>query len=268
MGERGREDPLFFITADGMTDTTTSDDLNEPRLIRETGVGARVAAAIEGPLIGMGYRLVRVKISAQHGCTVQIMAERPDGSMTVADCEAVSRAISPILDVDDPIERAYFLEISSPGIDRPLVRGGDFVKWAGHEAKLETGLPVAGRKRHRGLIVAADAETVTVHRLDAKADENPRYDIPLVDLSDARLVLTDDLIAESLRRGKRPMIEDTHDDVPAEGDASDANGEAPDPVDDTTPSRTAHQPFRPKRGPGRFKKSNAEDGAGPILKRR
>jgi ribosome maturation factor RimP len=105
-------------------------DLNEPRLVTETGVAARVGTIVDPVLRDIGYRLVRVKISAQNGCTVQIMAERPDGSMTVEDCEAVSRAVSPALDVDDPLDRAYHLEISSPGIDRPLVRVSDFARWA------------------------------------------------------------------------------------------------------------------------------------------
>ena len=99
---------------------------SEPRLITEPGLPARVAAIAEPVIEQLGYRLVRVRVSAAEGCTVQIMAERPDGSMTVEDCESVSRALSPVLDVADPIERAYRLEISSPGIDRPLVRKSDF----------------------------------------------------------------------------------------------------------------------------------------------
>ena len=100
--------------------------LDEPRLIVDHGVAARVGAVVEPALRDLGYRLVRVRVTGVNGCTVQIMAERPDGAMTVDDCEAVSRAVSPALDVDDPVGRAYHLEISSPGIDRPLVRAGDF----------------------------------------------------------------------------------------------------------------------------------------------
>src|SRR6202790_1227279 len=92
----------------------------EPRLIIEPGRAARVAAIVEPVLAGLGFRLVRVRISGLAGCTVQIMAERPDGTMAIEDCEATSRALSPVLDVADPIESAYQLEISSPGIDRPL----------------------------------------------------------------------------------------------------------------------------------------------------
>ena len=98
---------------------------------------------------------VRVRISAQNGCTLQIMAERPDGTMNVEGCEEISQAVSPALDVDDPIQAAYHLEVSSPGIDRPLVRASDFERWAGHLAKIDTSEPVAGRKRFRGILRGA-----------------------------------------------------------------------------------------------------------------
>ena len=99
-----------------MDDTVDTVARTEPRLITEQGVGARIAAIAAPVLEGLGYRLVRVRMSGMAGCTVQIMAERPDGTMTIEDCEAVSRALSPVLDVEDPIDRAYRLEISSPGI--------------------------------------------------------------------------------------------------------------------------------------------------------
>lgn len=137
-------------------------DLSEKRLVREAGVAARVAQAIEGPLQGLGFRLVRVKMSNINGCTVQIMAERPDGSFTIDDCEAVSRAISPILDVDDPVGGAYNLEVSSPGIDRPLVRISDFARWVGYEAKVELSPPLDGRKRFRGILGVPDLDRQTV----------------------------------------------------------------------------------------------------------
>ena len=106
-------------------------------------------------LRAIGFRLVRVRLSAQNGLTLQIMAERDDGTMTVEDCEAVSRAVSPVLDVEDPIDKAYHLEVSSPGIDRPLVRKSDFARWAGHVVKIETSILVADRKRFRGKIAEA-----------------------------------------------------------------------------------------------------------------
>src|SRR5437762_9487239 len=123
-----------------MTDpTAVSQDIDllaEPRLVVEPGVAARVSA-VAGPVLqGLGYRLVRIKISAEAGCTVQIMAERPDGTMQLEDCETISRALSPVLDIADPIEKAYRLEISSPGIDRPLVRRSDFEGYGGHLVKI------------------------------------------------------------------------------------------------------------------------------------
>jgi ribosome maturation factor RimP len=171
------------------------------RLITETGVAARVAAIAEPVLDDLGYQLVRAKISGQDGCTVQIMAERDDGTMTVEDCEAVSRALSPVLDVEDPVERAYRLEISSPGMDRPLVRAEDFARWAGHEAKVEMTAPVGGRKRFRGLIRAVEDGALRLELADAREGEDRLVRLPLADLAEARLVLTDDLVRESLRRG-------------------------------------------------------------------
>ncbi|HYF53173.1 MAG TPA: ribosome maturation factor RimP [Salinarimonas sp.] len=190
----------------------------DPRLITETGVGARVAAIVEPVLDDLGYRLVRVKISGTNGCTVQIMAERPDGTMTVDDCEAVSRAVSPALDVDDPLDRAYHLEVSSPGIDRPLVRAGDFERWVGHEARIEMSVPQDGRKRFRGLVRGSDDGHALVEIPKAGEVEAFTARLPLRDVAEARLVLTDDLIRETLRRGGRPgEATDTHtDEAPPE----------------------------------------------------
>ena len=174
----------------------------EARVITETGVAARVAMMIEPVIENLGYRLVRVRVTGANGCTVQIMAEKPDGTMLVDDCEAVSQAVSPVLDLDDPIGAAHYLEISSPGIDRPLVRASDFERWAGHDAKVETAAPVMGRKRFRGLLRGVKDKAALLQRTDAKADEEALVAIPLSEIGEARLVLTDELIAESLRRGK------------------------------------------------------------------
>ena len=171
-------------------------------MIVENGVAARVAELIEAPIEDLGYRLVRVRVSGLNGCTVQIMAERPDGTMSVDDCEAVSRAISPILDLEDPVDRAYHLEISSPGIDRPLVRPSDFTRWADYDVKIETKLPVHGRKRFKGVILGAAEGAVVIERDDPGKDEDARVAIPLADINEARLILTDELIRESLRRDK------------------------------------------------------------------
>lgn len=189
-----------------MTDPTAAtvdiDLLSEPRLVVEPGAAARVSA-VAGPVLqGMGYRLVRIKISGEQGCTVQIMAERPDGTMQIDDCEAISKALSPVLDVADPIERAYRLEISSPGIDRPLVRRSDFERYAGYLVKIEMAVAHQGRKRFRGLLGAVDGDAVHLTRDDGRKDEDPQVLLVMEDIADARLVLTDELIAESMRRGK------------------------------------------------------------------
>src|SRR5450830_685571 len=131
-------------------DLSAAPNETEPRLIVESGLPARVATIAEPVIESLGYRLVRVKVAASEGCTVQIMAERPDGSMKVEDCETISRALSPVLDVADPIERAYRLETSSPGIDRPLVRKSDMERYAAQLVKSEMESPVDGRKRLRG----------------------------------------------------------------------------------------------------------------------
>ncbi len=190
-----------------MTDPTPgsveTDLLAEPRLVVEPGAAARVSA-VAGPVLqGMGYRLVRIKISGEAGCTVQIMAERPDGSMQIEDCEAISRALSPVLDVADPIDRAYRLEISSPGIDRPLVRRSDFERFTGHLVKVEMAVAHEGRKRFRGMLDGVEGDAVRLHRDDAKAGEEADVLLTMEDIAEARLVLTDELIAESMRRGKK-----------------------------------------------------------------
>ena len=185
-----------------MTEPTAADLLREPRLIVEPGLAARVSAVAEPVLQGMGYRLVRIKISGEAGTTVQVMAERPDGTMNIDDCEAVSRALSPVLDVADPIDRAYRLEISSPGIDRPLVRRSDFERHLGHVAKIEMAVAEHGRKRFRGALIAVEGGALRLRRDDAKADEPADVLLAIDRIGEARLVLTDALIAESLKRGK------------------------------------------------------------------
>src|ERR1700690_2535165 len=140
----------------------------EPRLIAEPGLSARVAVVAEPVIETLGYRLGRAKGSPADGCTLPIMAERPDGSMNVEDCETVSRALSPVLDMADLIERAYRLEISSPGIDRPLVRKSDFDRYAGNVAKVEMAVAHQGRKRFRGTLGGVEGDAVRLHRDDAR----------------------------------------------------------------------------------------------------
>jgi ribosome maturation factor RimP len=189
-----------------MTDPTAgsvdADLLAEPRLVVEPGVAARVSAVATPVLQGMGYRLVRIRISGEAGCTVQIMAERPDGTMQLEDCEAISKALSPVLDVADPIDRAYRLEISSPGIDRPLVRRSDFERFDGHLVKIEMAVAHQGRKRFRGTLGGVEGNAVRLHRDDTRAGEDADVLLMMEDIAEARLVLTDELIAESMRRGK------------------------------------------------------------------
>lgn len=204
-------------------------DLAEPRLIQETGVAARVATLAGPVLADLGYRVVRVKISTNQDVTLQIMAEKADGTMTVDDCEKASMALSPVLDLEEPLTQAYRLEMSSPGIDRPLVRLSDFVRGIGHEARMETGSLHFGRKRFRGWIEGVDGADrdamIRLRRIDAKADEEADVVLPVSDIEEARLVLTEALIREALRAGKA-TLEEPED----EGEAAAA----------------------PRRGPGRF----------------
>lgn len=208
-----------------MTDTA------EKRVVTESGVAARVAAIIEPVIEDLGYVLVRVKVSGLNGCTLQVMAERPDGSMSVDDCEVISQGISPVLDVEDPIDRAYHLEVSSPGIDRPLVRASDFQRWADYEAKVELSALVAGRRKYRGMLRGVDDGHVLIERLDARPDEERMSRLPLGDILEARLLLTDAVIAEALRREKlaRRDLGEPESDDDADGDeaATTAEDEAP-----------------------------------------
>ncbi len=231
--------------------------LDEARFVSETGAAARIAHVAQPVLADLGYRLVRVKLSAQDGMTVQIMAERPDGSMTVNDCEAVSAALSPVLDVEDVVSQTYRLEISSPGIDRPLVRASDFRRALGQEARVELRIGIEGRKRFRGLIGAVEGDggeaSVKFQRNDAKPDEATDAILPLRDIAEAKLVLTEALIRESLRAAKATLAE-TDD---AQGEGGDAEGE-------DTEGALKPQPGLPERGPGRFAARNAAK-AKPLL---
>lgn len=197
------------------------------RIVKEEGLEARIASIIEPAIEQIGYRLVRVRISGLNGMTVQIMAERPDGTMSVDGCEEVSRAIGPVLDVEDPIERAYHLEVSSPGIDRPLVRSGDFETWAGFLMKLETSRLIGERKRFRGKIVKVAESGITIERDQPAYGEPSSVDIPFDAIGEARLILTDDLIQAALKadkaarkaRGEVAVEEDEAEDAQEENGA-------------------------------------------------
>ncbi|MDD9911128.1 MAG: ribosome maturation factor RimP [Ahrensia sp.] len=175
-----------------------ADIAHGDRIVREEGLDACIAAIVAPVIEDLGFRLVRARMMQHNGLTMQIMAERPDGTISINDCESISRAVSPVLDVADPVSQAYNLEVSSPGIDRPLVRRSDFETWAGHVAKIETAYLVEGRKRFRGRLIAVEGDDVVLRR-DAE-EGNQR--VPLLAISSAHLVLTDDLIREALKRDK------------------------------------------------------------------
>ena len=184
------------------------------RFLRETGVAAEIATIVEPVLEDLGFRLVRVKVQGGGGTAdkiVQLMAERPDGSITIDDCETISKQVSPVLDVADPVSGAYRLEVSSPGIDRPLVRPSDFEDWSGHEAKIELTEPVGGRRKFKGMLEGFEDGEV---RIEADTGEHgiQHLGLPVNLISEARLVLTDELIRDALARAKK-----RHSDRPGDG---------------------------------------------------
>lgn len=185
------------------------EGLDEARLIEETGAARRIAEIVASPLRAVGYRLVRVKLSQSQEPILQIMAEKPDGTMSVEDCEAASDAISPHLDLEDPITAPYRLEMSSPGIDRPLVRESDFRRAIGHEARIELSRPLEGRKRFRGEIEAVETvegQVAVDLKLPAEGEaEEVTARLAVADIVEARLVMTEDLIRSSLKREKNEI---------------------------------------------------------------
>jgi ribosome maturation factor RimP len=184
-----------------MPSTATADDR---RFVQESGQERTVADLAEPVLEELGFRLVRVKISARDGGTVQVMAERPNGEMSVEDCATVSRRLSPVLEAYDPMPGTYHLEISSPGIDRPLVRPSDFALWAGHGAKIELREPVDGRKRFKGVIEGvADQEVHLKIELDGKA-EPVSIGLPFSLIGEAKLVVDLDGLRADLS-GNKPV---------------------------------------------------------------
>lgn len=197
-------------------------DLDEKRYIKETGLEARIARIVEPVANDMGYALVRVKVLPDNGCTLQIMAEDAHGRFTIDDCERLSKDLSPVLDVEDPIDREYHLEVSSPGIDRPLVRARDFVRYIGHEARVELAGMIEGRKRFRGVIKAADAASVTITLPDAPGGSSPDHCLPLAEIAEAKLVMTDALINMARTDQEEHPIDDDADIETVEIDAATA----------------------------------------------
>jgi ribosome maturation factor RimP len=170
------------------------------RFFQERGLAANIVELVEPVIVELGFRLVRVKVSNRDGGVVQIMAERPDGTITIADCALISRRLSPVIDVNDPLPGSYYLEVSSPGIDRPLVRPSDFETWAGFEAKLEMKEMIDGRKRFRGFIEGFEDGEARLKIELAGFPEPQVIGLPISLIDEAKLVLTDDLIKASLAK--------------------------------------------------------------------
>jgi ribosome maturation factor RimP len=174
---------------------------HDRRFMREAGVAATIAALVEPVLEHLGFRLVRVRVVGGDGQTVQIMVDRRAGTVSVADCEAISRELSPLLDAHSLMPGSYRLEISSPGIDRPLVRPSDFEAWAGHEAKIDLKEPLYARRHYRGVLDGfEDGEVRMACELDQAGRQVLGFPADLI--AEARLVLTDALIRDALRRAK------------------------------------------------------------------
>jgi ribosome maturation factor RimP len=213
-----------------------SFDLTAPRYIKETGMEARVSRIVEPVANGLGFALVRVRITQENGMTLQIMAEDENGRFTIVNCEALSKDLSPVLDLEDPIEREYHLEVSSPGIDRPLVRQRDFAAYVGHEVKIELADMINGRKRYRGVIKAVDDVSVTVTVPDAPAGTDPDHRLLLSTLAEAKLVMTDALMEKArIDQEAHPIDDDeteavefldTDEDALDDPDAETAQGAA------------------------------------------
>ncbi len=181
-------------------------------LIAKAAIDRRLADLVRPIIEGMGFELVRIRFMGGKSKTVQIMAERPEGGIDVDDCAEISVAVGAALDVEDPIEEGYTLEVSSPGIDRPLTRLKDFDDWQGYEAKIETSELIDGRRRFKGVLAGTEGDEVLI--------EIPEGTIGLKFdwLSDAKLVLSDALIREMLRQRKAAGLlnEDEFDEIVTE----------------------------------------------------
>jgi ribosome maturation factor RimP len=197
---------LFCCLATDAHSIRTDDDLPQ-----HEGLEARVAAAILPVLGGLGYELVRVQVSGKERPVVQIMADRADEApFRVEDCEAISHAVGAVLDVEDPISGEWTLEVSSPGIDRPLTRTKDWNRYVGHVATLELALPVEGRRRFKGIVLGADADAARL-----KLEDGTDMAFPRGNLRRAKLVLTDALIAASQPPGSEDEIAEEEESPPS-----------------------------------------------------
>lgn len=169
-------------------------------LVAHTAIDRRLAGIVQPVIEGMGFELVRLRLMSGKTRILQIMADRPEGGIEVDDCADISTVVSAALDVEDPLDDPYLLEVSSPGIDRPLTRLKDFEVWAGYEAKLETTELIDGRRRFKGMLAGVEGNEVLIEI------EEGTIGLQFEWLSDAKLVLTDDLIAETLRARKNAGV--------------------------------------------------------------
>jgi ribosome maturation factor RimP len=223
-----------------------SFDLTEQRFIKETGLEARVSRIVEPVANGLGFSLVRVKITQENGCTLQIMAEDENGRFTIVNCEKLSKDLSPALDVEDPIEREYHLEVSSPGIDRPLVRRRDFAAYVGHDVKIELSDMINGRKRFRGFIKAVDDDALVITLPDAPTGTDPDHRLPFITIGEAKLVMTDALMEKArIDQEAHPIDDDETETVEyAEADNDDETSQADDPETETVEDTAESNPPR------------------------
>lgn len=196
-------------------------------LIAKTAIDRRLAAIV-GPVIeGLGFELVRIRLMGGKTRILQIMADRPDGGIEVDDCAAISTAVSAVLDVEDPIEDNYVLEVSSPGIDRPLTRLKDFDMWVDYEARIETTELIDGRRRFKGVLQGTEGDEVLIEI--EEGGEPVTIGLKFDWLSDAKLILTDELIAEMLRQRKASgVIDETKFTDIEEFEGEDEGEDAPD----------------------------------------
>lgn len=189
-------------------------------LIAKTAIDRRMAEIVTPVIEGLGFELVRIRLMGGNTRTLQIMADRPDGGIEVDDCGTISTAVSLVLDVEDPLEDNYILEVSSPGIDRPLTRLKDFDMWVGYEARIETTELISGRRRFKGRLAGIDGEEVLIEIEDQ--GEPVTIGLQFDWLSDAKLILSDELIAEMLRQRKASgVIDETQFDEIETTDAGD-----------------------------------------------
>lgn len=222
----GRYGPFFLFWGFPMSD-----------LIAKTAIDQRLAALVTPSIEDLGYELVRIRLMGGKTRILQIMADRPEGGINVDDCAKISTAVSAVIDVDDPIEDNYTLEVSSPGIDRPLTRLKDFDMWNGYEARVETTELIDGRRRFKGIIAGTEGDEVLI-TLD-EGGEEVTIGLQFEWLSDAKLILTDELIAEMLRQRKESGAFDGAD-VDESGLEDLETEEHEDDDGEETPAPTRH----------------------------